>query len=196
MTWALHNPLKGWTLYDLQLEEVQAVINTLTPNEARLLKVSQKGQQTWEAFNQTTHALLLSNKKLSGEGYASLDQIEKSSTESTDFFIVKAKKIITPRLHERIECELEAIIDASFQVFKTKTVDVSEGGVNFKDVIPDWVSGYFIVTVFYQQKPYQVMCSMVEDQKIRHRVQVVSEDADSHYVNYKKMVQALKVSKS
>lgn len=192
MIWALHNPIKGWTLYDLKLEEAQAVVKTLSANEIRLLKVTRKGAASWDQFDSNLHLDLISKKGFAAEGYPTLDTTESTQTENTDFFIVKTKKVITPRLHERIECTLDVMVESSHQIFKTQTVDLSEGGLYFKDIIPDWVSGYFIVTVFFQQKPYPVMCSMVEDQKIRHRVQIVSEDSDSHYLQFKKMIQEVK----
>ena len=64
-------------------------------------------------------------------------------------------------------------------------MDLSEGGLYFKDTLPDWVAGYFLVGVQSPTTIYQLMCSVVEDQKERRRVQIVSEEQDAHYLAYK-----------
>ena len=108
------------------------------------------------------------------------------------------QKTILPRLYERIERELEVVIEGlnRDQKFHSQTVDLSEGGIYFKDVIPDWVSGYFIVAFIYEHQRCQIMCALVEDQKIKHRVQVMSEENDSHYLVYKNFLDRMRKSNS
>lgn len=190
--WAFHNPLKGWTLYDLTLEQAQVLINSLTPNEKRLLKVNELSQQKWVTFSSETHQVLISNRGQVSPHFSSPGDTENTPTSDTDFFIVKTKKVIYPRLHERFNVQVNAAIELGQKQFKTTTVDISEGGLYFKDILPDWISGYFIVTLTYNERNYQVMCSMVEDQKLRHRVQIVSEESDSHYLRFKSFLESLK----
>lgn len=190
--WAFHNSLKGWTLYDLTLEQAQVLMNSLTPNEKRLLKVNEVTSQKWVTFNSEIHKVLVSSRGQVSSHFSSPVDSGHTQSADTDFFIVKAKKVIYPRLHERFNVEADAAIELGQKQFKTTTVDISEGGLYFKDVLPDWVSGYFIVTLTYHERNYQVMCSMVEDQKLRHRVQIVSEESDSHYLRFKSFLDSLK----
>ena len=191
MSWAVHNPLKGWTLYDLSEKELQLLVNSFTPNEVRLCRVCSSVEKKWTSLDATTHALFFSNYGKEQGGFPSPDQTEKTASMDTDYFIVRPKKVIYPRLHQRIEIELPVSIENHTQSFKTETIDISEGGLHLKDVIPDWVSGYFIVKVYSGNQVAQLMCSLVEDQKVKQRVQVVSEDSDSHFIHYKNLLTTL-----
>ena len=186
--WALHNPLKGWTLYDLTQEEAQVLVNSLSPNEIRLCRVCDLREKKWESLDPQKYGILFSSKgKIQGL-FPAMDQLEKTSSEDLEYFIVKPQKRVVPRLHQRLEVELPVTIENHSQTFQSKTIDISEGGLCLKDLIPDWVSGYFIAKVFFNSKVCQLMCSLVEDQKIRQRIQIVSEDSDSHFMEFKKML--------
>ncbi len=192
--WAIYNSFKGWTLYGLNEREVQLVLNTLSPNELKLISICHLTEKKWELFSSVKHAQFLSTTGQIKNHFPDV-QIEASADIESDYFIVKPKKVILPRLYERIEVEIDVMIEGHNHQFKSKTVDLSEGGIYFKDLIPDWVSGYFIVVVSHAGKNHQIMCALVEDQKIKHRVQVMSEDSDSHFVSYKNFLDQLRREK-
>jgi len=191
MAWAVHNPLKGWTLYDLEEKEVQLLINTFSPNEMRLCRICARGDTKWKNLDVSVHANFFSNYGKEQGNFPSPDQTEKTSSMDTDYFIVRPKKVIYPRLHQRIDIALPVSIENHTQSFKTETIDISEGGLHLKEIIPDWVSGYFIVKIYSGNQVVQLMCSLVEDQKIKQRVQVVSEDSDANFMQYKNLLTTL-----
>ena len=184
--WAIHNALRNWTLYGLSEREVQLIMNTLSTNELKLISLCSSEDLIWHPLDSSQHQSFISAEgKDKGEFPEPTPRGEQSS--DAEYFVISPKKVILPRLHERIEIELDVMIEglSRSQQFKSQTIDLSEGGIHFKDVIPDWVSGYFIVVVSYQEQSYQIMCALVEDQKVKHRVQVMSEENDSHYLSYK-----------
>ena len=183
--WAVHNSIKGWTLYGLSLREVQLLTQTMSPNEIKLTKVSSLKQSDWNFITKDMYPDFFSETGKENSGFSDHKNGEVGSEVDTDFFIIKPKKIHQTRLHDRINIQIKVIIEGQSKSFESVTVDISEGGIFFKDTIPEWVSGYFIVRVFDGARSYQVICSMVEDQKVKQRVQIVSEESDAHYVKYK-----------
>ncbi len=193
--WAIYNSFKGWTLYGLNEREVQLVLNTLSPNELKLISICNLTEKKWELFSSVKHAQFLATTGQAKNHFPDV-QIEASADVQSDYFIIKPQKKILPRLHERVEIEIDVMIEGNNKIFNSKTVDLSEGGIYFKDLIPDWVSGYFIVVISHLNQNHQIMCALVEDQKIKHRVQVMSEESDSHYLGYKKFLDQLRKIKN
>lgn len=191
--WAIHNALRNWTLYGLSEREVQLIMNTLSTNELKLISLCNSADLIWHPLDSSQHQSFISTEgKDKGEFPEPTPRVEQSS--DAEYFVIRPKKVILPRLHERIEIELDVMIEglSRSQQFKSQTIDLSEGGIHFKDVIPDWVSGYFIVVVSHQEQSHQIMCALVEDQKVKHRVQVMSEENDSHYISYKNFLDRLR----
>jgi len=197
ITWALHNTLKGWTLYDLTSSEVQLLVHVMSTNEIRLCQVCQKGASAWQPLSETTHPDLFSKKlNNNSNGYPELEPVGASKTNSgandTDYFVVSPTKKVLPRLHTRHDVIVACSIRSAKNVFATETVDLSEGGLHFKDLLPDWIAGYFLVAVTTPDGIFQLMCSLVEDQKEKKRVQVVSEESDPQYLLFKNWLLTLK----
>lgn len=183
MSWGIHNSLKGWTLHGLNDREMQLVIKTMSINEVKLTQVCRLGDEKWLPLSEKNYPELF---KTTSEivGFPPLDTRAKEVND-TEFFIVRPKRTIQPRLHQRYEVEVACQISSTNKQFSATTIDLSEGGLFFKETIPDWVAGYFLVGVQTQNAVYRLMCSMVEDQKERKRVQIVSEEQDAHYLAYK-----------
>jgi hypothetical protein len=191
-TWALYNALKFWTLYNLSEQEVRLLLLTFSDNELKLAKICKSGDSKWESVLGGIYPELVTpeNKApyMNPDGFPSLE-IRADSVTDTGFFQVKGGKVQHPRLHNRYEKSVVcAITNANDKVFNTQTIDISEGGLYFKDVIPDWIAGYFIVVVNDQ---FQLLCSLVEDQKEKNRVQIVAEDNDPQYQMYKEWLRTL-----
>lgn len=197
--WALHNSLKGWTLYSLTDREVQLLVNTMTINEIKLVKVCKENDNKWSGLTRESHPQLFAALPKNPGGFPepSLEASESTNSD-TDYFVIRPKKSFHPRLHERIEKEFNAVILGQSDNFETTTIDLSEGGIHFNDLIPSWVSGYFIVRIYNvdensgQKEQYSVMCSLVEDQKEKKRVQVMSEDSDPQFLRYKNWLDKLR----
>lgn len=192
--WAIHNALRNWTLYGLNEREIQLLVNTLSSHEMKLISLCHLNEKKWQLFDSQIHAQFVSP---TGKVRSHFPEPILLTTASSDaeYFVIRPKKTILPRLHERIERELDVVIEGinKDQKFYSQTVDLSEGGIHFKDVIPDWVSGYFIVAFIHEHQRYQIMCALVEDQKVKHRVQVMSEENDSHYLQYKNFLEEMRL---
>lgn len=188
--WAIHNSIKGWTLFDISERELKLIVNTLSPNEIKLSQVCAKGKDWVQLSSQSFPELFSNMGKENHQDYPEIKGQEQTTTD-TDFFIIKPQKVYHTRLHNRYHVDLRVVIEGQSRSFESRTIDMSEGGIYFKDVIPDWVSGYFIVRVYSETVSFQVICSLVEDQKIKQRVQIVSEENDAHYLRYKDWLKTL-----
>lgn len=193
--WALHNTLKGWTFYDLSIREVQLLVQGMSSNEVRLAKICLKNASQWMALSPKEHSQFFHKESFSSEGYPLLASDRGTTTYTgteidTDYFVVK-KRIELPRLHTRYDVCIPCIIFSTKKNFETETVNISEGGLQFKDLLPEWTAGYFIVGVRTSEGLIQLMCSLVEDQKEKRRVQIVSEDSDVQYILYKHWLSTL-----
>ena len=191
-SWALYNALKFWTLYNLTEQEVKLLLLTFSENELKLAQVSRSGDEKWLPVTDDSLKDLLSpeNKKpyCDAANYPSTD-LGTLGSNDTRIFTNQVTKVSQPRLHNRYEKNVGcAISNANDRVFLTESRDLSEGGLHFKDVIPDWVAGYFIVVV---NDEFQLMCSLVEDQKEKTRVQIVAEEDDPQYLLYKEWLKTL-----
>lgn len=190
--WALHNSLKGWTLYSLTEREIQLMINTLSSNEIKLAKVAKQGGKEWYKISREQFPELYAPVGKFEEGYPALGTDAPAESTDTDYFVVKTTKVMHPRLHDRIEKQFNVTVLGQSNNFETTTIDLSEGGIHFNDIIPAWVSGYFIVRINDGGHIYQVMCSLVEDQKEKKRVQVMSEESDPQFVKYRNWLDSLR----
>lgn len=191
LSWALYNALKNWTLYNLSEQDVKLLLLTFSENELKLAKLCKSGDSNWNnvLFPEFAHLL----KKENGDRYQASDVFpllleQNDAKTDTGFFGMKGGKVVHPRLYNRIEKTVSCSIHLNDKNFATETVDLSEGGLYFKDVIPDWIAGYFIVEV---DSKFRLMCSLVEDQKEKSRVQIVSEENDPHYVSYREWLAAV-----
>lgn len=190
--WAIHNPIKGWTLYSLSERELGLIVQTLSPNEFRLAYVAQKGAAAWLPLSQKECSMPTQENS---KNYPDLERIQtKDDTNSeaiADFFIFKPQRTSNARLHDRYEAVLPVSIEGNNgQIFNTNTVNLSEGGIYFSEIIPEWVSGYFIVKIQTDKESFQLICSLVEDQKEKHRVQIMSEENDPNYKKFQSWLSA------
>jgi hypothetical protein len=191
-SWALHNSLKGWTLYSLTDSDVMVILLTMSENEIKLARISRSGSQEWASLNKNAYANFFSEEFRKSheisEDFPVLDA-RNDVANDTAYFIIKPAKVVHPRLHERHEVVANCtLVGSNNKTFTTETIDLSEGGLYFKEVIPSWVAGYFLVIV---NEKYQLMCSLVEDQKEKKRVQIVSEESDAHFMKYKDWINGL-----
>lgn len=172
--WALHNPLRGWILEGLSRRELDLILATLTTAEAALTIVWHPGWTSWERINSEN---FLNEKTTTDVAFKMTPVpptipsqfVSESEHEITEVRPVqKVEKQVLPRLHIRYIAEADCDIIVGSHIFKTKTVDVSRGGLCFKDTLPDWVTGYFNVLI-HANPPFELTCAMVEDQR-RERI--------------------------
>lgn len=191
--WAVHNPIKSWMLYNLTESELRLLILSLSVNELRSLRICKKNDKEWVVIQKDKHPDLFDKKRTDSyfiaDGYASIDEVQENTGSDKEFFVIEPKKIQHPRLHQRFEVHVKCVIvGGDGKEFSTESIDISEGGFYFNETIPSWVAGYFLVVV---DDRFQLMCSMVEDQKEKRRVQIVSEETDYNFVQYKNWLSTL-----
>jgi hypothetical protein len=189
-SWALHNALKSWTLFDLSESEVKLLLLTFSENELKLTKICQKGDSKWDGVlsSANSHFLSLDNraKYSDGAGYPNSDM---GGNDSVDTEFLKTTKVQHPRVHNRYEVSVPCQVNGvSNRVFDAHTQDLSEGGISFNETLPDWVAGYFLVIV---DNRFNLLCSVVEDQKERTRIQISSQESDPQYLAYKEWLLTL-----
>jgi len=190
--WAMHNSLKGWTLYNLSDREVQLIIKTLTKNEIKLIQVCHQSTLNWESLDERQHKGLFVDVGMNIGVFPEPKEGLIADDTDTDYFVIRPKKVFLPRLHDRIEKKFPAVIIGQSQNFETETADLSVGGIQFKDLLPGWVSGYFLVKIQDGHDVFMLMCSLVEDQLENKRVQIVSEESDVNYVKYKNWLERIR----
>ncbi|MEQ1723186.1 MAG: PilZ domain-containing protein [Pseudobdellovibrio sp.] len=190
--WSLHNSLKSWTLYNLTEEQVALLVQSLSDTELKLIKVSQKNDKNWKSLAHAEYPQFFEKQNVeqyyASENYPSLE-IRNETVSETNYFVIKPNRVVQPRMHKRYEVAVSCIlVGSSNQEFTAETIDLSEGGLYFKETIPSWIAGYFLVIV---KSKFQLMCSLVEDQKEKKRVQIVSEESDFNFIQYKNWLNQL-----
>lgn len=66
----------------------------------------------------------------------------------SDLDVELLDKQILPRKFKRYKREYPVEIEVNGNIFKTICTDISVGGMSVKDLLPDWVTGYFSVKIF------------------------------------------------
>ncbi|MCB0355786.1 MAG: PilZ domain-containing protein [Bdellovibrionales bacterium] len=69
-------------------------------------------------------------------------------TDISDVVIESLDKQILPRKYSRLNRQYPIEIEVNGNVFKTISSDISVGGMQVKDELPEWVTGYFSVKIF------------------------------------------------
>lgn len=167
--WAIHNPLKSWTLAGLSLRECQLLVASMTDAEMKVSWVHHENWPDWKPLSgPECHELFLYKDHDHGELPALPQIIQESDHEITQVRVVTAgvqKREMIVRKFVRYEAKVPVEIVVGANTFRTSTSDMSEGGFCFEDKLPDWVAGYFTVVVNAPEKKFEFTCFLAEDQK-------------------------------
>ena len=166
--WALHNPLKSWTLKDLSDHELKLLTGTLTVAERQLCLLWRTGWSEWQRLCQS-EGFKSPAPPIEIEGLPPIPS-NALHAEGDDITQVKTlakgpARLRQDRRHGRHEVRVPVEIIQGEQSFRTETLDISYSGVRFKDPIPDWVAGYFTVVFRGPGQAFEITCALVEDQK-------------------------------
>jgi hypothetical protein len=112
---------------------------------------------------------------------------DKPETTQSREFVVRAKKRYKKRYSVRIQ------IDG--KVFNTNTRDISVGGLNVEDQMPDWVCGYFKVRIIKPNVKQQIelQCCLIENEDLnefRHRLMILPLQNPTDEQNLEKWIAA------
>jgi hypothetical protein len=192
--WSLHNPLKQWTLHQLTWNELQKVVQTLSPTEVCFSVVWKKGWAEWQKLKDNPDLIKpLDVKSLE------VPPIPQHLLETTEDDITQVKLMqASPsramgRRHQRYNVSIPVEIVRGEQSFKTTTIDVSESGVRFVEDLPEWVAGYFTIIFDIGGAIIEVTAALVEDQKnVKNRAEIIdTNDEESGLDIYLAWVRSL-----
>jgi len=192
-TWILHNPIRPWTLAGLSAREARLVLETLSMTEKRVLQVTREFKSSWYKLEDAFCApITMSLKEFAPP--ANLPVIPNElEQETTTVHLLMQSKVFKDRKFDRLFIQLPVEIIAAGQSFQSVTEDISEGGLRVKDLLPDWIAGYFVTIVKTSERNFEMHCSIVEDQKKdRYRIEIVAPENDSQYVSYCEWVKSQK----
>ena len=193
--WAVHNPLKSWTLKGLSNAELRLVASTLTDTELQLCMVFKEGWKEWkrlckvEGFETAQPAICLDElPPIPSEAFQSEEVITQVKIVGKE-----PERLLQDRRHGRHEVRVPVEIIQNNQTFRTETLDISLSGVRFKDPIPDWVAGYFTVLFRKSDMSFEITCALVEDQKEKKNCAEVfdTNDEESGLKTYLDWVKSL-----
>lgn len=188
--WSLHNPLKGWTLHGLSTREARLVVATLSLPELKTALVWSAGRPEWGALEDDAFATLRESERRPEPPAPPFPKTERE-VEITSVLPDRQRVSRTQeREFARVSRDVPAEILLGPQSFKTVTDNFSEGGIKFKDRLPEWVAGYFTVILTLPERSFEITCMLVEDQKTdKTRVATVeTDDEESHLPHYRAWV--------
>lgn len=167
--WALHNPLKSWTLAGLSLRECQLLVASMSDAEMKVSWAHYEKWPTWKPLSEPECHDLFLLKDSDQHSLPELPQITQDDDhEITEVRMVSsAQKQREPiqRKYARFAAKIPVEIVLSTYSFTTHTLDISEGGFCFEDKLPDWVAGYFTVVLKAPDQVFEFTCFLAEDQK-------------------------------
>jgi len=104
----------------------------------------------------------------------------------TDAGITKFKEPVV-RKFTRYRVRIPVDILVGSNVFSTHTADVSEGGFFFEDPLPDWVAGYFTVSLKIRDgQVFEFTCFLAEDQKReKFRTEIAPSTSEKYFESFK-----------
>lgn len=194
--WSIHNPLKGWTLHGLTAREGGLLVCSMSDAEMQMSSAWKKGWTRWEKLVDPLCEDLKSVADGEGKSEERPDGCPQPPSsddeeEVTQVMVASSRaKDVYKREYDRWEIRIPSDIILGNQTFSTHTDNISEGGMRFIDPLPDWVAGYFTVLLKTSERPFEITCMLVEDQKGKKlRVEAVqTADEESHLPDYRDWV--------
>lgn len=195
--WAIHNPLKSWTFSELSLRECKILVASMSDAETKVSWAHLKGWPEWLPLSgEPCHHLFgyCEDEKNSLPAIPELnlndDRDHDITQVHTDPGVAKFREYIV-RKYPRYSVRIPAEILVGNQTFKTQTLNVSEGGFFFESPLPDWVAGYFTVTLKVVDGPsFEFTCFLAEDQKKeKYRTEIAPITKEQDFEAFKKWLE-------
>jgi len=167
--WAIHNPLKSWTLAGLSLRECQLLVASMTDADVKVSWAYRESWTDWKPLSDPECHDLFGFKDSAHGVLPALPQIiqeeDHEITEVRVMVVGSQKRELVERKFIRYAAKVPVEIVVGANSFSTQTCDLSEGGFYFEDKLPDWVAGYFTVVLNTPEKMFEFTCFLAEDQK-------------------------------
>jgi hypothetical protein len=168
--WALHNPLKSWTLAGLSLRECQLLVASMSDAEMKVSWAHHKGWPDWRPLGEAECHCLFAYKDSDQGQLPTIPDINRDDERDHDITQVHssiAAPKFTPivRKHLRYDARIPVDVLVGVHTFTTHTADLSEGGFYLEDPLPEWVAGYFTISLKTPGEKFEFTCILAEDQK-------------------------------
>lgn len=195
--WCLLNSQTGLELRGVTFSEARAAVGVMPTGSRVDWLVWREGWREWRPLIQVRELLEPFHRELQQEPPAidlQVDEVEKRIRDAyredeaglgapiidisgeTRELEMMDKEFIR-RSHKRIKKRFKVQITAGTQKFVSHTIDISIGGLQLEDILPDWVVGYCQVLIINTEtrKAIEVTCSLVENQSPndRRRLQIL-----------------------
>jgi len=101
------------------------------------------------------------------KSYFPQNEDSHSLSITTGEFVIRSQK----RFYKRL---MITVVGEEEKTFKTHTKDVSIGGMNLEDSLPDWVAGYFKVRIakLNSKQQIELTCCLIENQEPNGRYRI------------------------
>ena len=184
--WAIHNPLKSWTLAGLSLRECQVLVATMSDAD---MKISWVFHKTWTEWKPLGDELCHTLFKLNEIENMILPTLPAMKSDDRDHDITQVVSAAgtglnngehIQRKYTRFAARVFVDILVGSHSFSTQTADLSEGGFLFEDPLPEWVAGYFTVKLKVPGQNFEFTCFLAEDQKKeKFRIEIAPTNSQS-----------------
>ncbi len=186
--WSLISPDKSWRLDRLSHGEIELILATMTPEEAKRLWIWKKGWTEWKRFElEKNNFRVESRVPFFVCPEVPEDAIGGGSKKGAEKVVKKKdiadKPVQILRKFPRFDIVLPVKIVLGTQNFSTKTKNISLGGICLQDSLPGWVAGYCTVLIHTPEgEQLELLCTVVEDQSIteKFRMEIVPSTKFEH----------------
>lgn len=169
----------GWIVKDLTENEARAIFAVLTGQQRLFARLWTESWSGWMHLDAPECKFLFkprSNKQqppeVSVESAPPVEITQVMPPRDSD------KAAHLARRHHRFSVQIPVTVQTVSEVFKTVTMDVSEGGIRLRDPLPDKFAGYCqVVFALEGGETFVILASPVEDQK-KGRVHLEFVDSD------------------
>jgi len=188
--WAIHNPLKSWTLADLSLRECQLLVASMSDIEMKVSWAFHESWSDWKPLSEPgCHDLFLHHDESHPVLPPLPQMIQDDDHEITEVRVLATAPVsrdLVTRKHPRYQAKIPVEIMVSSYSFVTHTQDLSLGGFCFEDKLPDWVAGYFTVVLNTPDKMFEFTCILAEDQKKdKFRAEIAPSTSESVIADFR-----------
>lgn len=193
-SWALHNPLKSWTLTGLNLRECRLLVASMSDAETKVSWVHYKSWSEWKPLSGVECRTLFTYKDSDQHNLPPIPEMQQDEDhEITEVRSLEASpKFREPiaRKFTRFIARLPVDILVGNYSFSTHTLDMSEGGFFFEDPLPEWVAGYFTVALKAPDRSFEFTCVLAEDQKKeKYRTEIAPTTTEEALQSFKEWLE-------
>ena len=195
--WSLYNSAANLIYEGLTVDEVRAIVSTIKKNSISDWYAWCSPWTEWQELTNVQELLeplarpILAYSPPPPSKKSAIALVRQENENATDG---SEEENYVDREHPRRKGHFTVTIREDQNMFETKTVDISEGGMLLARPLPDWVVGYCRVKVTRVNtgESIELTCAVVENQgpQARVRLQVVEDLAPSVRKRLTKLIAA------